>query len=247
MLFRCQPIFLLFIFLFYTATLSAQFNDSTHYLAAAQSTGTFNKTNDGYTSLYNNSLRYGMKFNSFVMNANSSWVYGKTPSKLSNDDWNTTLDFNLYKTFPHFYYWGLLNYTSSYSLKIDNQFQGGLGLAYRIYDRPHIRLSISNGILYETSRIIQEQGNYLEYETFRNSLRLQFNYSYKELIKLRAVGFYQPSLSYKNDYIINANASVNIKIWKWLQFSTTATYNKVSRNRRENFILTYGLVAERYF
>ncbi|RQO31672.1 hypothetical protein DBR32_06915 [Taibaiella sp. KBW10] len=244
---KFQQVILLLLILGNKEGLYAQFNDSTHYMAAVQSSGSFNKTNDGFNALYNNSIKYGMKFNSFIMNANSSWVYGKTPVKLSNNDWNTSLDFNLYKTLPHFYYWGLLNHASSYSLKINNQFQGGLGIAYRFFDRPNIRLSVSNGILYETSSIIQEQGHNLDYETFRNSLRVQFNYTFKELVKLRTVGFYQPSLTLKNDFIINANASVQIKVWKWVQFSTTATYNKVSRTNRENFILTYGLVAERFF
>lgn len=230
-----------------TTTAFAQYNDSTHYMAAAQANGTFNKTNDGLTMLFNNSLKGGMKFNSFVMNANSSWIYGKTPAKLSNNDWNTALDFNLYKTLPHFYYWGLLNHTSSYSLKIRYQFQSGLGVAYRLWDKPHFRFSISNGIIYETSSIIQTDSSMLNYATFRNSLRLQLNYNYKDIFKIRGIGFYQPSLEYRNDYIINANASLNIKLWRWLNFSTTATYNKVSRTQRENFIFTYGLMAEYYF
>lgn len=236
------------IFLLLTGyTLHAQYNDSTHYMAAIQANGTISQTNDGLTVLYNNSLKGGVKFNSFVMNAGSSWIYGKTPVKQSNNDWNTSLDFNIYKTFPHFYYWGLLNHTSSYSLKIPYQLQGGLGIAYRIWDKPHFRCSISNGILYETSSIVPVEQDTLKYATFRNSLRLQVNYTLKELVRVRAIGFYQPSLQYKNDYIINANASIQVKLWKWLHCNTTATYNKASRTRRENFLFTYGLTAEYYF
>lgn len=230
-----------------TLRANAQYNDSTHYMAGAQANGTFNKTNDGLTMLFNNSLKAGMKFNSFVMNANTSWIYGKTPARLSNNDWNTALDFNLYKTLPHFYYWGLLTHTSSYSLKIRNQFQSGLGIAYRLWDKPHFRVSISNGIIYETSSIIQTDSSTLHYATFRNSLRLQFNYNYKEIFRIRGLGFYQPSLEYRNDYIINANAGLNVRLWRWLNFTTTANYNKISRTRRENFIFTYGLTAEYYF
>lgn len=181
------------------------------------------------------------------MNVNSAWIYGNTPEKLTNNDFNATLDFNLYKTFPHFYYWGLVNFTSSYSLKIKEQMQSGLGAAYRLIDQKDIMLNISDGILFERSNIIQEEGTELGYQTFRNSLRLQFRLQYKELLTFNSVGFYQPSLQYGGDFIVTANISLGIKVWKWLSFTTAFTYNKVSRTQRENTLITYGLVAERFF
>lgn len=209
--------------------------------------GTFNRTTDGLTYLLNNSIKYSMRKQSVVMNFGSGWVYGNTPEKLTNNDFNAALDVNLYKTFPHFYYWGLVNFTSSYSLKIKEQVQTGLGAAYRLIDRKDMMLNLSNGILYERSNIIQEEGTDLGYHTFRNSFRLQYRMKYKELLTLNSVGFYQPSLQYGGDFIITANVSLGIKVWKWLSFTTALTYNNVSRTQRENTLITYGLVAERFF
>ncbi len=225
----------------------AQFSDSVHHMVNISASGTFNRTGDGLTYLLNNGVKYSMRKQSVVMNFGSSWVYGNTPEKLTNNDVTATLDFNLYKTFPHFYYWGLVNFTSSYSLKIKEQMQTGLGVAYRLIDQKGMMLNLSNGILYERSNIIQEEGTELGYHTFRNSFRLQYRLKYKELLTLNSVGFYQPSLNYGGDFIITANVSLGIKVWKWFSFTTALTYNNVSRTQRENILITYGLVAERFF
>lgn len=231
----------------FPSVLSAQFSDSVHHKLYIASTGTLNRTADGLTYLFNNGIRYSLRKQSFVMNLNNTWVYGNTPAKLTNNDYTATLDANLYKTFPHFYYWALVNFTTSYSLKVQEQLQAGLGAAYRLIDRPDMMLSISDGFLYERSNIIQEEDAVLGYQTIRNSLRLQYRYYYKELFILNSAGFYQPSLQYGGDFIVTANLNLGVKIWKWLSLTAGLTYNKVSRTGRENVLITYGLVAERFF
>jgi hypothetical protein len=68
-----------------------------------------------------------MKKKKTVFNFNNSWLYGRQDSILTNNDYSATLDFNLYQKNLNFYYWGLGNYNTSYSLKLLNQFQAGLG------------------------------------------------------------------------------------------------------------------------
>lgn len=242
-----KHIFYVVILLLTGYSTQAQFNDTIHHFAQLTGTGNFNRTGDGITYLLNHAAKYSMRRESVVMNTQASWIYGATPQKQTNNDFISSLDFNLYKTFPHFYYWGLVNYTSSYSLKINGQLQTGLGVAYRIVDRSDIMFSISNGILFERSNIIQEDQQQLEYQTFRNSLRLQFRMKINDLLTFNSVGFYQPSLQYRNDFIITGNVSLGIKVWKWLSFNTTLNYNNISRTQRENILITYGFVAERFF
>jgi hypothetical protein len=229
------------------AEIYAQFSDSVHHWLQATASGTFNRTDDGTTYLLNNGLKYGLRKKTFVMNLSNKWAYGSNAQALTNNDYTGTLDFNLYKTLPHFNYWGLVNFTSSFSLKIKSQVQTGVGIAYRFIDRANHMLSISDGILYERSNIIQEDQRDIKYATFRNSLRLQYRIKYRNLITFNATGFYQPSLQYGGDFIVILNANVGIKIWKWLSFSTALAYNNVSRTGRETTLLTYGLVAERFF
>lgn len=182
-----------------------------------------------------------------MLNAGAKWLYGANPQTLTNNDVNATLDANLYKTFPHFYYWGLVNFTSSYSLHIHQQLQTGVGAAYRFIDQKNMMLSVSDGILYEHSNVINEEGNDYKYETFRNSLRLQYRVSHRDWLKYRFTGFYQPSLQYGNDYIISVVSGFDIKLWKWLSANASFTYNKITRTNRENILITYGIVAEHFF
>ncbi len=245
---RLNIVFILILSgLFLPEEMAAQFSDSVHHMINISSSGNFNRTHDGTTYLFNNSLRYSMNKKSAELNFNNKWVYGTAPQRLTNNDFNSAIDFNLYKTIPRFYYWGLAGFTTSFSLKINEQAQSGLGIAYRVVDREGMMFSISNGILYEYSDIVLGENEGYIYRTFRNSLRLQYRFSYRDLVTFRSAGFYQPSLKGGSDYIINANAGINIKVWQWLSFSASVTYNNISRTNRENTLITYGLVAERFF
>src|SRR4051812_13289218 len=108
----------------------AQYTDSTTYYFNYAFTGSINKTQDGSSSLLDNGVRIGMKKKTISMNFNNNFVYGKQNRLLSNKDFSSSFDINLYRTFPRFYYWGLATYNSSYSLKINNQWMSGLGIAY---------------------------------------------------------------------------------------------------------------------
>jgi hypothetical protein len=212
------------------------------------STGNLNRTNDGLTYLLNNGIQFGIKKQRFTLNSNSTWVYGNALGSLTNNDVVSTLDFNFNnKKIKDFYYWGLINFTSSYSLKINEQLQNGAGLAYRFINKNGIMLSVSDGILFERSNIIQGDASELKYQTFRNSLRMQFNLKYKELITFTSQGFWQPSLQYSDDYIVTANVSLAFKIWKWVSLTTSMNYNRLSRTDKENLTFTYGIVAQRFF
>lgn len=221
----------------------AQYSDSTHYRVMVSATGSLNKTNESSAYLLNNSLNLGMKKKSFDFNSSSTWLYGKQDSALSNNDFSTTLNFNLYKTLPHFYYWGLLNYNTSYSLKINNQLLAGLGVAYSVLDKPNAYLNLSDGILFDKSNLLAD----LNYHTWRNSFRLQYHFAIKELITLDGSNFLQSSLSNPDDYIFRSVTTVGFKLRKWISLSTSATYNKMNITKSENMILTYGLVIDKYF
>lgn len=239
-----MKILLSVIFILSSATqIFAQYTDSTFYHLNVMATGSLNETNAGDAYLLNNSLNFGVKRKSIVLNTANNWLYGKQNGNLSNNDVNSTLNFNLYKTFPHFYYWGLANYTSSYSLKINHQLQTGLGIAYNIVDKENFYLNISDGILYETSNIFTDS----RYDTYRNSLRLQYRWKLKELIVFEGNNFLQNSLSNNQDFIIRSVNKLGIQLRKWISFTTTLNYNRMNLTKSENLNLTYGITIDQYF
>lgn len=129
-------LFILFLFLFAGYNVHAQFSDSLHYHVSASSTGSINRTDDGNAYLLNNSLNFGIKKKDYRININGNYVYGKQNDALTNRDLASFINADLFKytPFEHSFYWGLVNYNTSFSLKINNQTQGGFGFAYSIID-----------------------------------------------------------------------------------------------------------------
>lgn len=183
------------------------------------------------------------------MNTNNTWIFGENQDAITNNDFSSSLDFNLHKTLKHFYYWGLASYEKSISLKIDHRYQAGLGVGYHIVDRPKAVVILSDGVLHESSALYDtpEAGRDTTYSTFRNSFRLKFRFVIHDIITLDGSDFIQHSLSDRRDYIIRSQTTLSVKLVKWLSFNTSLTYNKLSATSRENLLLTFGLSAEKYF
>jgi hypothetical protein len=225
---------------------AAQFTDSTHYSVNYNTTGSVNKTNEGDTYLLNNAAKLGVRKKSFNLNFSNTWVYGKQNRQLTNNDFTSSLDFNLYSSIPHFFYWGLGTYNTSKSLKINNQLLAGAGVAYSIYDRPNAYLNISNGILFDSSDLLTDDVQNV-YQTYRNSLRVVFKFTLREFIVIDNSTFFQPSLKKWEDYNFRSSSALSFKMSKWLSLTTALNYNRVSRTDSENLLLTYGLSFEKFF
>lgn len=238
----------LLLLILFPVLAKAQFSDSVDYYISANLAGNVNNTNAGTNYLFNNGAKFSIQKDFLSFNTNNNWLYGENASKLINNDFSSSTDFNVFqKKNARFNYWGLANYNSSFSLKIKSQFQGGAGVAYKIIDHEALMLRISDGLLYESSDILLVNSNSQVYNTIRNSLRVQFRCKLKKIISFESAAFWQPSLKYKNDFIVNVNASLNVKFLKWLSFTSKFNYIQVSRTNRENMLFTYGIVLERYF
>jgi hypothetical protein len=240
--------FTLFVLILLNArSCAAQFTDTTNYYFNYAFTGNINKTQDGSSNLLDNAIRLGMKKKSTSMNFNNKFVYGNQNGLLSNKDFSSSFDINLYKTFPHFYYWGLATYNSSYSLKVNNQWMSGVGIAYSVLDKPGAYLNISDGILIDHTDLDLSKGITDKYETLRNSFRINYKFIVVKSLVISGSNFLQNSLASRSDYIIKTTNTLNYRLNKWLNLATQLDYNKVNRNKRDNLLLTYGLSFERYF
>lgn len=240
---------LLFVWIFFYSytQANAQFSDSVHNQISFTGTGNYSKTNTAATYLLNNALAYKLRLKKIELNSVNTWIYGSSGDGLTNNDFTSTMDFNIRKNTHRLYYWGLLNYTTSYSLKIKDQFQTGIGAAYKVWDEDKTWFNISNGILFETSSIIQSDSLSVNYSTFRNSLRMLFHYQFNKMVTFDANGMYQPSLQYGGDYLINAGTKISVQLKRWLNLTSSLTYNKIGRTQKENFIISYGVTVNNFF
>lgn len=209
--------------------------------------GSLNKTNTTSSYLLTNNLSFGIRKKWIELNSFNSWLYGEQQKKLTNNDVNSTLTCNLYRKQRGLYYWGLGNYTQSYSLKINDQYQGGVGAAYSIIDNKKSYLNFSDGILYEYSDIFVSDTIRDVYNTFRNSFRISLKFLIADIVSIKGVGFYQNSLSNSNDYIVKSNVELGLVVRKWITVSTMFSYNRFNRTGKENTLFTYGLKLDKYF
>jgi hypothetical protein len=226
----------------------AQFSDSVRYHVVYATTGVLNNTNTTFNYLFTNSLRLNTRQRKVDANAALSWVYGQQGTRLSNNDFSAVTDFNFRSKWPRFYSWGLGSFEKSYSLKVANRTQAGAGLAYRILERPDsLQLNVSNGLLYEYSELIPNDSTRDMYSTVRNSLRIRLRVRLQQLVTLDGVTFIQQSLSDGNDYIIKSNATLSIRLRRWLALSAALSYNRVERTKSENLLLTFGVTMDSWF
>lgn len=222
-------------------TASAQ--DTAIYRITHSSTGFANRTTDGNSFLVNNNLRFSLTKKRFSTNATNSWIYGAQESRPTNNDFSSAVDFNLFKSVSPFYYWGFVTYDKSYSLKINDRVQAGLGLGYTVANTPSVYVVISDGPLYEYSKLYDTS----QYQTVRNSLRLRYRFIIRKMVVLEGTNFYQQSLLSGEDFILKATNTGSLKLNNWLSFTVAVNYNMLNVTKKENLLCNFGFTIDRYF
>jgi len=229
----------------------AQFSDSIHHNIGYSATGIVNQTNDGNSFVLNNGAKFNMNKKNKFFNSSAAWVYGRQNGVQTNNDFTSSLDFDIYKVTPgispRLYYWGLVNYDKSFSLKINDRFQDGAGAGYTVSENKEANIVVSDGILYEYSNLKTDSVANDRYSTMRNSLRLKYHFVFKGMIVLDGIHFWQQSLSAWNDYLLKSNSTLSVKLKKWLNVTGSLSYNKVNRTHSKNLLFTVGLSADYYF
>ncbi len=211
-------------------------------------TGNFNRTSDGTTYVFNNSIRLGASSRLLNANMSSGWIYGKNPTSLTNNDFLTVFDADLFRNTRRWYYWALTAYESSYSLKITNRVQTGAGIGLTVIRKPNIYLVVTDGLLYERSQLVEpDVHDRIKYETWRNSFRIKYKILMMGKLSVDGSHFIQNALNDGKDYIIRSNTVVGWRLKKWLNLTMALTYNNVRITDRENLLFSYGITIDQLF
>lgn len=232
---------------------SSHHTDTAHFHYSYSGTGTLNNTNSLHSFVVGQLLKLSLLKKSSAINFTNDWVYGKQNSSLTNNDLTSSLDMGIYKTLKHFYYWGMANYTTSVSLLIHQQEQAGLGPGYTIIDKKKAALLVSDGIIYEHGDLYDSlyggsNGNTYQrdiYHVFRNSFHLLFHWVIRDRYTLDGSGFWQNALSNWNDYNLRITGGGSIKLEKWLALTAAVVYDRFTRTRSRNMLLTFGATIQR--
>ena len=186
-MYKSYLLFILFVFL--SSISFAQFNDSVHHRFSFASTGTINKTQETSSYVLTNAAGYEVNKKKIGFNAGASWIYGQQDKKLSNNDVSVSSNLDFLKNVQKLYYWALLNFDESYSLKINYRFQSGVGVGYTFVNNPALNLVVSDGFLYETSDLTDPVLGKDIYQTVRNSFRVKYKWSFKNTVILQGTDF----------------------------------------------------------
>ncbi len=231
----------------FCSPLFAQFSDSVHHYLGYAATGILNETNDNRSFVLNNAVKFNVNKKNKFLNSNAAWIYGRQNGKQTNNDYTASIDFNVYNDNSRWYYWGLVTYEKSFSLKVNNRFQGGAGVGYTFSKDKNASIVVSDGLLYEYSNLKIDSVTNDEYSTIRNSLRLKYHFVFSGIVTLDGLHFWQQSLSSGDDYILKSISTLSVKLRKWLSITSALNYNKVNRTGRKNLLFTIGLSADYYF
>jgi len=225
----------------------AQFNDSINYHLRFATAGSLNKTSAGDAYLLNNGLAFNINKRKVTMNTNAAWIYGQLNKTLTNNDFTATTDMDFLKKVSKLYYWALLNYETSYSLKTKYRFQPGAGIGYRFIDTTDAVFTVSDGLLFEMADLTDATFGKEKYQTVRNSLRIKYHFVIGKLVSVDGIDFWQPSLLSFKDYIFKFSNSLSFKLRDWINLTSAITYNKISRTGSENLLFTFGITLDKYF
>ncbi len=118
---------LTFCFFFFNALGqdTTQVEKPTSYHINYSSTAIANNNTDNSSFVTNNNLKFNVAKDNVYINTTNSWIYGSQTSGLTNNDFFSSLDFNLFHKPIKWYYWGIGSYEKSYSLKINEAFTYG--------------------------------------------------------------------------------------------------------------------------
>lgn len=229
---------------------SLHYADTFHIHYAFSTTGVISDANTISSYIFTNMFRLSLLSRATTINWSNSYVYGKSAGLLTNNDFNSTLDVNLYQSIQHFYYWALGSYTTSYSLAINAQEQIAAGVGYNIIDKKKNILLISDGPLYEVGNLYDSLygqdvfGDAYQldrYQVLRNSFHIYYHLLAHNIFTFDGSFFYQNAFNDISDYIVKLNLGMSVKLNKWLSFTTTYLYNKFTRTNTKNQIFNVGL------
>jgi hypothetical protein len=195
----------------------------------------------------NHSAGFDINQKKISFHTGANWIYGKQQKQLTNNDLSVFADLDLLQNVQPLYYWGLVGFDESYSLKIRYRFQSGAGIGYTFVRKPSFNLVVSDGLLYEASDLTDPVLGRATYQTVRNSLRVKYRWAFKKIFVLEGTHFAQPSLSSFSNYILKSSSRLSVKLNTWLSVNASLDYNRISRTERENLLFTYGLAVSSYF
>ncbi|GAB5565055.1 MAG: hypothetical protein Wins2KO_21180 [Winogradskyella sp.] len=249
---------LLFYFLLVPVFVSAQINESDSLkLKANLSLTGFYQSGNVETLIFraNSEVTY-KPWEKWVFKTKNSYVlqeFGKTKA----DEDILSLNF-LYLNPDRKIYPFVLGFVSTnFRREIDIRSLFGAGLTFKIFDEKKKWLKMSLSSEYEQTKFANSTFNISEYNsnnrinTLRGTIWINGKYHvFKDKVILKHESFYQPSLEASNNYRWQADVSLELPVWKFLNFKVNYRYTSesivIENQKQDDQFLTFGFTIKNY-
>jgi hypothetical protein len=255
---RMKKVLCYFILLLFPALLSAQINESdTLGLKANLSLTGFWQAGNVETLIFRANSDVSFKpLENWVFKTQNSYVYQEFGKQKADED-ILSLNF-LYLHPERKVYPLLLGFVSTnYRREIDLRYLLGLGASFQIVEGEKNWLKCSISSEYEQTNFAKANFNRSGYDgnfsidTFRATVWISGNYHLlNDRVILSHQSYYQPSLERSNNYRWQANVSLELPIWEFLNFKVNyqQTFESVviKNQKQEDRFLTFGVTLKSY-
>jgi hypothetical protein len=244
--------------LFFPIFLLSQINESdTLSVKASLSLTGFWQSGNVETSIFRAKSELSfIPFKNWVFKNQNSYVYQEF-GKIKADEDILSLNF-IYLNPDRKIYPFILGFVSTnFRREIDLRYLLGIGASFRILDKENYWLKCSISSEYEKTDFSEVNFNLSEYDgnqfinTFRGTLWINGKYYlFDKKLVLSHESYFQPSLEESNNYRWQADVSLELPIWKFLNFRINYrhTFESIvieSQEQQDKF-LTFGLTIKSF-
>ncbi|QBA64617.1 DUF481 domain-containing protein [Muriicola soli] len=248
----------LFILFLFSASLSAQINESdTLKVKANLSLTGFWQGGNVETVIFRARSDFSfIPFRNYVFKTSNSYVYQEFGKEKADED-ILSLNFLYLNPDRKIYPLVLGFFSTNFRRRIDLRYLVGAGITFKVLDKKKHWLKFSLSSEYERTQFSEANFNRVNYNgdptinTLRGTIWIYGKY---ELIKGKLVlsheSYYQPSLQQSDNYRWRSDIGLEMPLWKFLNFKINYlnTYESlvIENQKQEDRILSFGFTLKSY-
>ncbi len=249
---------LLICILIFSYSISAQINesDSLNFKANLSLTGFFQAGNvDTFIFRANSDLKF-TPFKNWVYKTKNSYLYQEFGKSKADED-ILSLNFLYLNPKKKFYPLALGFFSSNFRRRIDMRFLVGGGVTYQVLEHKKHWLKAALTSEYENTFFNETNFSRSKYdglktiETIRATLWVNGKYKlFKDKVIISHESYIQPSLEDSDNYRWQADLSLELPLWKYLNFKINYIYTfesvVIENQSQEDQFLTFGFTLKSY-
>lgn len=244
--------FLLFCFL-RCLSLKCQLNesDTMRFSLRLSATGSYQEGNVQVLTLRSRADALYAPTKAWVLKSQNSSLY-QTFGKIKADADVFSRNYLYYKPTGKIYPFAIAYVSTNYRRKVDSRYFIGAGATWQMIQAKQHTLKLSAAAVYESTKFAADRYNETKYNgqakiaLWRGSFYFAgWHHLFANRLRLYYDAFWQPGFNNNNNYRLQADAGVDVPLWKGLSFTAAYTFTHenivVEKIKKIDKLLTFGL------